>query len=259
MQKACSYRKLETGYCLLETMMSFKVVTLPETLDCGAIDDLTRRFEALRQDAVVRSVILTGAGDHFSIGLEPHAVSSNEAIEHSRRGQALTATIEGLEKPVIAAINGKAVDGGLEIALACTWRICSDQAEFGFSPTGIIPGFGGTLRLSRTIGKARAHELLLTGRRINSAEALAMGLVNQTLPDRSQLMIAAEEIAHQIGRNAPLAIKYALQAINYGSEMPLEDGLKLESALFGLCFATLDVREGTMAFLEKRSADFKGK
>ncbi|QQS46938.1 MAG: enoyl-CoA hydratase/isomerase family protein [Acidobacteriota bacterium] len=225
------------------------IITIPERLDDGAIDALRERVEALRDDAAVRSVILTGEGEAFCRGLETPQVD-----RAGRRRPALISAIEGLGKPVIAAVNGDAIDAGLEIAVACTWRISVDRA--GFALTGA--GFGGASRLSRVIGKSRTHELILTGRRLEASEALAVGLVNQVLPDRAGLMSAAEDLAGQIARNAPLAVKYALDAVNAGSEMSLEAGLRLESTLFALCFATHDVREGARAFLEKRPPDFRG-
>ncbi len=226
-------------------------ITIPERLDDGSIEALRERVEALRDDAAVRSVILTGEGEAFCRGLETPQV---DRAGRRQEWSALISAIERLGKPVIGVVNGDAIDAGFEIAVACTWRICVDQA--GFALTGA--GFSGSSRLSRLIGKSRTLELILTGRRLEASEALAVGLVNQVLPDRAGLMRAAEDLAAHIGRNAPLAVKYALDAVNDGSEMSLEAGLRLESALFALCFATLDVREGARAFLEKRPPDFKG-
>jgi enoyl-CoA hydratase len=180
--------------------------------------------------------------------------------EFTQRGQSVLNLIENLGKPVIACINGFALGGGCEIALASTLRLASENAKLGQPEVklGIIPGYGGTQRLPRLIGKGPAIEMLLSGEMISAQEAYRIGLVNEvTAP--GDLIARAEAIAQKIIANAPLAVQYALEALNKGMEMPLSEGLYLEATLFALSCATEDKREGTMAFLEKRHAEFKGK
>jgi enoyl-CoA hydratase len=168
--------------------------------------------------------------------------------------------IENLGKPVIACINGFALGGGCELALACTMRLASDNAKLGQPEVklGIIPGYGGTQRLPRLVGKGLAMQMVLAGEMITAQEAHRIGLVNEVVAP-AQLIARAEAIAVKIIANAPLAVQYAMEAVNKGMEMTLAEGLFLEAALFGVCCATEDKREGTAAFLEKRAAAFKGK
>jgi enoyl-CoA hydratase len=168
--------------------------------------------------------------------------------------------LETLGKPSIAAINGFALGGGCEVALACTMRIASKNAKLGQPEVklGILPGYGGSQRLPRLVGKGVAHELILTGEMITADEALRIGLVNRVV-ELSELLATAEAIAKKIVANAPLAVKYAMEAVERGMEMPQEEGMFLEATLFGLCCATEDMREGTRAFLEKRPAKFEGR
>jgi len=168
--------------------------------------------------------------------------------------------MENCGKPVIACINGYALGGGCEIAMACTLRLASDNAKLGQPEVklGIIPGYGGTQRLPRLVGKGLAMQLVLSGEQITAQEAYRIGLVNEVVP-QGELIARAEAIARKIIANAPLAVQYAMEAVNHGLDMTLAEGLYLEATLFGVCCATEDKREGTTAFLEKRPAQFKGK
>lgn len=233
-------------------------------LDAAMVATLSDVFSRLRDDQAVRVVILTGAGDAFSIGAnvgQIQALTSEEAGKLSRAGQALIDSIENLGKPVIAAINGAAYGGGCELALACAWRIASPSASFALpeSSFGLPPSLGAATRLPRIVGKARALEMVLTGEPINADEALRIGLANRIVNQPEELLPVCIELAERISRNAPLAIKYALEAVNRGSELHLADGLRLESALFALCFASKDAKEGTEAFLAKRQPMFEGR
>jgi enoyl-CoA hydratase len=183
-----------------------------------------------------------------------------EAKAYTHRGQAVLDLIENLGKPVIACINGFALGGGCEIAMACTMRLASENARLGQPEVklGIIPGYGGTQRLPRLVGTGFAMQLLLTGEMISAQEAHRIGLVNEVLP-ADRLMARAEEIAAGIIANAPLAIQYCMEAVNQGMNMTLQEGLFLEATLFSVCCATEDKNEGTRAFLEKRAANFQGK
>src|SRR5208283_1004489 len=226
--------------------------------------DLRTAFENARDDGAVRGVILTGAGDRaFVAGADiselAHATAL-EAEESSRFGQKVLDLIENLGKPVIAAINGFALGGGCETAMACTIRIAVESAKFGQPEVklGVLPGAGGTQRLPRLVGKGRALQLILTGEMINAQEAYRIGLVNEVVPT-ANLISRAEAILKQIFSNAPLAIKYSLEAVNKGLETSQDEGLALEASFFGLCAGTEDKKEGTSAFLEKRAPRFQGR
>jgi enoyl-CoA hydratase len=226
--------------------------------------DLAAAFHEARDDADVRGVILTGAGDRAfiagaDIGELAH-LGAFEAQESSRFGQEVLDLIENLGKPVIAAINGFALGGGCETAMACTIRIAVESAKFGQPEVtlGLIPGGGGTQRLPRLVGKGRALQLILSGEMIGAQEAWRIGLVNEIVP-AAQLIARAETILKKIASNAPIAIKLALEAANKGAETSQSEGLLLEAAYFGLCAATDDKREGTNAFLEKRAPQFHGR
>lgn len=233
-------------------------------LDSATIGELLRAFLLARSDQDVRAVVLTGAGRKAFIAgadiAEMASLSPDAARRFAERGQQLTLLIESMSKPVIAAVNGFALGGGCEIALSCHIRVASEAARFGQPEVkiGLLPGFGGSQRLPRLIGKGRALELLLTGGMIDAGEASRIGLVNKVVPADS-LVEAAVGIAGVIAANAPLAIEYCMAAVASGLEMPLEEALRMEAALFGLCFASDDMREGTSAFLEKRPARFTGK
>jgi len=227
-------------------------------------EDLRAAFEDARDDAAVRGVILTGAGDKAFIAgadiSELAHVTSVEAEKSSSYGQEVLNLVENLGKPVIAAINGYALGGGCETAMACTIRIAVENAKFGQPEVtlGLIPGGGGTQRLPRLVGKGRALQLILSGGMINAQEAYRIGLVNEVVP-AAQLITRAEAILNQIFRNAPLGVKYSLEAVNKGLETSLAEGLSLEASLFGICAGTEDKEEGTTAFLEKRKPQFQGK
>src|ERR1700730_2720208 len=226
--------------------------------------DSKRAFEDARDDGAVRGIILTGAGDKaFIAGAdigELAQVTAVEAERSTRNGQAVLDLIENLGKPVIAAVNGFALGGGCETAMACTIRGASENAKFGQPEVklGIIPGAGGTQRLPRLVGKGRALQLILSGEIISAQEAYRIGLVNEVVP-AAELITRAETILKQIFSNAPLAVKYSLEAVNKGLETSQTEGLSLEASLFGLCAGTEDKKEGTQAFLQKRAAQFQGR
>ncbi len=226
--------------------------------------DLRTAFETARDDAAVRGVILTGAGNKAfiagaDIGELAH-LAAYEAEQSSRFGQGVLDLIETLGKPVIAAVNGFALGGGCETAMACTLRVAADIAQFGQPEVmlGLVPGGGGTQRLPRLVGKGRALQLLLSGEMISAQEAHRIGLVNEVVP-AADLIARAEAILKKIASNAPIAVKLALEAANRGVEMSQGDGLLLEASYFGLCAATDDKKEGTSAFLERRAPQFHGR
>jgi enoyl-CoA hydratase/carnithine racemase len=226
--------------------------------------DLQTAFEAAREDAEVRGVILTGAGDKaFIAGADIGELAHLSAIEgevSSSFGQQVLNLVENLGKPVIAAINGFALGGGCETAMACTIRIASETAKFGQPEVklGVLPGAGGTQRLPRLVGKGQALQLILTGEIITAQEAYRIGLVNEIVP-AANLTSRAEAILKQIFANAPIAIKHSLTAVNKGLETSQDEGLALEASFFGLCAGTEDKKEGTSAFLEKRAPRFQGR
>jgi enoyl-CoA hydratase/carnithine racemase len=226
--------------------------------------DLRTAFEDARRDAAVRGVIITGAGDKaFIAGADIGELASLTAVEaedSTRDGQAVLDLIENLGKPVIAAVNGFALGGGCETAMACTIRIASENAKFGQPEVrlGIIPGAGGTQRLPRLIGKGRALKLILSGEIINAEEAHRIGLVNEVVPS-PDLITRAEAILAEINSNAPLAVKFSLEAVNQGLETSQSEGLLLEASLFAICAASEDKKEGTSAFLQKRAPQFHGR
>ena len=226
--------------------------------------DLRTAFEDARDDAAVRGVILTGAGDKAFIAgadiSELARVTAFEAEQSSRFGQEVLDLIEDLGKPVIAAVNGFALGGGCETAMACTIRIAAEHAQFGQPEVklGLVPGGGGTQRLPRLVGKGRALQLILSGGMISAQEAYRIGLVNEIVP-ATDLMTRAEAILKQISANAPIAVKFALEVTNKGLETSQSEGLLLEASYFGLCAATEDKKEGTSAFLEKRAPQFQGR
>jgi enoyl-CoA hydratase len=233
-------------------------------LNRQTMGELGQALATAKADASVRVLILTGAGEKaFIAGADINELAQRTPVdgkEFSLVGQAVIHMLETIGKPSIAAINGFALGGGCELALACSIRIASKAARLGQPEVklGILPGYGGTQRLARLCGKGAAHELVLTGEMISADEAQRIGLVNRVY-EPAELMPAAEAMAKKIAANAPLAVQYAMEAIEHGMEMPQEEGLFLEATLFGLCCATEDMREGTKAFLEKRPAQFKGK
>jgi enoyl-CoA hydratase len=233
-------------------------------LNAETVEEIYQVFAAAHDDANVKAVILTGGGEKaFVAGADINELAQKTPItgkETSERGQFILAYIERFPKIVIAAINGFALGGGCEIALACHIRIASEKAQIGLPEVtlGIIPGYGGTQRMARLLGKGKALELICTGDRVGAAEAERIGLVNKVVP-ADQLMAVAEEVARKIMSRGPLAIRAAIEAVNMGSEMSIREGEFLEATLFGLLCASDDTKEGMNAFLEKRPANFKGK
>jgi enoyl-CoA hydratase len=241
-------------------------INRPEKLNAlndQVMGDLKACFQSIEQDAETRAVILTGAGDKaFVAGADIGVLAVQTPVQgkdRSVRGQQVLDFIENLGKPVIAAVNGYALGGGCELAMACTLRVASENAKFGQPEVklGIIPGYAGTQRLPRLVGKGRALELILAAEPINAAEAWRIGLVNQVVPAKD-LMTTCEVLARKIMANAPLAVRFAMEAVNHGLEMSAEQGQFLEATLFGLCCTTADMKEGTRAFLEKRPPKFTG-
>jgi enoyl-CoA hydratase len=231
-------------------------------LNVAVFDDLTRLVEELRERDDAAGVIFTGAGRAFVAGadiseLEPHGAVAAKAL--ARRGQLVFNRLEALPKPVIAAVNGFALGGGCELAMACHVRIASEAAKFGQPEVklGLIPGYGGTQRLPRLVGKGRALQLLMTGEIIDAAEAYRIGLVNRVVP-AADLMKTAREMMTAMLANAPLALAGCIEMVNRGYDVSMGDALAMEASAFGLLAATEDKREGTRAFLEKRAAAFKG-
>jgi enoyl-CoA hydratase/carnithine racemase len=226
--------------------------------------DLRTAIEDARDDTSVRGVILTGAGNKAFIAgadiSELAHVAAFEAEKSSRFGQEVLDLVENLGKPVIAAVNGFALGGGCETAMACTIRIAVETARFGQPEVtlGLIPGGGGTQRLPRLVGKGRALQLILSGEMISAQEAYRIGLVNEIVP-AADLITRAEAILKKIASNAPIAVKLALEAANKGMDASQGEGLLLEASYFGLCAATEDKKEGTTAFLEKRAPQFRGR
>jgi len=233
-------------------------------LNQATIAELQSVFAAVRTDDSIRAVIITGAGDKaFVAGADISELAqadSRNGKDLAQRGQAAFTAMEECGKPVIAAINGFALGGGCELALACTLRIASENAKLGQPEVklGLVAGYGGTQRLPRLVGKGAALQLLLTGEIISAQEALRIGLVNEVVP-AERLMPRAEEIARAIAAVAPIAVRHTLEAVHHGYDQALSDGLFLEASLFGLCCATDDKAEGTRAFLEKRPATWKGR
>jgi enoyl-CoA hydratase/carnithine racemase len=254
---------------LLEKKNGIAYVTInrPKVLNAlnmATVEELRAVFHDIKTDEAIRVAILTGAGEKaFVAGADINELAQQNAVngkKYAHRGQNVLNLIENLGKPVIACINGFALGGGCELALACTMRLASDNAKLGQPEVklGIIPGYGGTQRLPRLVGKGLAMQMVLAGEMISAQEAHRIGLVNE-VTSAVELIPRAEAIAAKIIANAPLAVQYAMEAVNKGMEMTLAEGLFLESALFGVCCATSDKAEGTSAFLEKRPAAFRGK
>lgn len=247
--------------------IAYITINRPEKLNAlnmAVMEELRAAFTACKADADVRVIILTGAGEKaFVAGADIGELSKHNPIsakEYTHKGQSVLDLIEHLGKPTIACVNGFALGGGCELAMACTMRLASENAKLGQPEVklGIMAGYGGTQRLPRLVGKGLAMQLLLAGEPISAAEAHRIGLVNEVVL-QADLIKRAEEIAAKIIANAPLAIQYTMEAVNHGMELPLAEGLYLEATLFGVCCSTEDKNEGTKAFLEKRAANFAGK
>lgn len=232
-------------------------------LDRGVMDGLEQHFREAHSDDAVRGVIITGAGEKsFVAGADIRQFQELDALEGHRfalRGQAIFNQIEDMPKPVVAAVNGYALGGGCELALACHLRIASENAQFGQPEVdlGILPGYGGTQRLPRIVGRGLAMEMILTGERVSAQRALEIGLVNRVVP-RGVLLDFTRELLLKVAEKAPIAIRLALDALRV-SDQPLRQGLRYEAALFGQACASEDFREGTAAFLERRKASFLGR
>jgi enoyl-CoA hydratase len=233
-------------------------------LNLHTLDELRRVVLAIRYDASVRCVVLTGAGEKaFVAGADINELAVQTPTggrDHAMAGQHVFDLVEGLGKPVIAAINGYALGGGCELAMACTLRIAADTARLGQPEInlGIIPGYAGTQRLTRLIGRGRALEMLLTGDAVTADEAYRVGLVNRVVP-AAELMNEARKLAGTLATKAPIAVRYIIDAVNKGQQMSFADAQAYEATLFGLVASTDDMREGTRAFLDKRKAEFKGR
>jgi enoyl-CoA hydratase len=252
----------------VETRDGVAVVTVSRpdklnALNARTMAEMEAAFDELGADPAVRGVILTGAGEKaFVAGADIGELATRSPLEGrelSARGQGVLEKIETLGKPVIAAVNGFALGGGCELALACHVRVASENAKFGTPEVrlGLMCGYGGTQRLPRLLGKGPALEMLLTGEMVDAQEALRIGLVNRVFP-RERLLPEAEELLRKMLANAPLSLRFTIEAVNDGLEMPLGPALDREAALFSLLCSTEDMREGTRAFLEKRPARFKG-
>jgi enoyl-CoA hydratase/carnithine racemase len=237
--------------------------TVLNALNRQTVDELRRAMLELKADATARAIVVTGAGPKsFVAGADINelaVLSPTAGREHALTGQHVFDVIENLGKPVIAAINGFALGGGCELAMACTLRIAADSARLGQPEIalGLIPGYAGTQRLPRLVGKGRALEILLTGAQIGADDALRIGLVHRVVP-AADLMTEARTLAAQLAANAPVAMRYIINAVNKGVEMPFAEACQYEATLFGLVASTDDMREGTAAFLEKRKPVFKG-
>jgi enoyl-CoA hydratase len=247
-------------------LIAYVTLNRPKVLNAlsqAVFSELKEVFGDARDDASVRGVILTGSGDKaFAAGADIAEMSTSTGVQaeaSTRHAQAVTELIESLGKPVIAAVNGFALGGGCELAMACTIRIASENAKFGQPEVklGIMPGAGGTQRLPRLIGKGRALQLILTGEIINIQEAYRIGLVNEVVP-LANLIPRAEAILNQINSNAPLGVKFSIDAVNKGLDGSVSEGLLIEASLFGICAGSEDKKEGTTAFLAKRTPQFRG-
>jgi len=250
-----------------EAPLGWIIINRPDklnALNAETIRELYSAFMSLRDDPEIKSVILTGSGDKaFVAGADIGELASLDQAtgkDYVLEGQELTKLIENFRKPVIAGINGFALGGGTELALACHVRIASENAKMGQPEVklGLIPGFGGTQRLARLVGKGKAMEIILSGKMIDAQESLSIGLVNLVVP-QSDLLSTCASFAGEMIVNAPLALEYSIRAINEGLDRSLPEGLLLEAELFGSACDSEDSKEGTKAFLEKRKANFQGK
>lgn len=254
---------------LLERDGAVAIVTInrPKVLNAlntQTMDELRHAVLDLKSDASVRVLILTGAGEKaFVAGADINELAvqtPTSGREHALAGQHVLDLIENMGKPVIAAINGFALGGGCELAMACTLRLAADTARLGQPEIalGLIPGYAGTQRLPRIVGKGKAMEMILTGTPITAEEAYRIGLVNRVVA-AAELMTEARALAGQLAKSAPIAMRYIINAVNKGIEIPFAEACQYEATLFGLVASTEDMREGTAAFLAKRKAEFKGR
>jgi enoyl-CoA hydratase/carnithine racemase len=267
MSSVASALKLENVVYDKKGPIAYVTLNRPKVMNAlnkATIHELRAAFEDARDDSSVRGAILTGAGEKaFAAGADIAEIANNTAVEAeeaTRRGQALTDLIENLGKPVIAAVNGFALGGGCELAMSCSIRVAGESAKFGQPEVklGVMPGYGGTQRLPRLVGKGRALKLILSGDIIDAAEAYRIGLVDELVPD-AHVIERAEIVLKKIIANAPISVKYALEAVNKGLETSVAEGLLIEASLFAVCASTDDKKEGTSAFLEKRAPKFQGR
>src|SRR5215213_1680093 len=245
-------------------VVTFNRPKVLNALNTQTLSELAAAMESFKSDAGVRAIILTGAGEKsFVAGADINELAVQTPVEgqqHARRGQQIFDAIENLGKPVIAAINGFALGGGCELAMACTIRLAADTARFGQPEInlGIIPGYAGSQRLPRLVGKGIALEMMLTGEMVTAQRAYEIGLVNRVVP-AAELVAEAKKLAHTLASKAPIAIRYIIEAVNQGLDAPLPVGQFLETSLFGTIASSEDMKEGTKAFLEKRKAVWQGK
>jgi len=247
--------------------VAFVTINRPDKLNAlndSVMEELSRAVEEIASRGDIAGAIVTGAGPKaFVAGADIGDLAKQGPFDgkaRALRGQAILRRLETCGKPVVAAVNGFALGGGCELAMACHLRVASQSAKFGQPEVklGIAPGYGGTQRLPRLVGKGRALELILTGRTIDAEEAQRIGLVNRVVPGE-KLMDEAEQLLRGILAMGPLAVNLSMEAVDHGLDLPLDEGLLLEANHFGLLAATEDMREGTAAFLEKREAKFRGK
>jgi enoyl-CoA hydratase len=267
MASSASALKLENIVYEKKGPIAYVTLNRPKVMNAlnkATINELRVAFEDARDDSAILGVVLTGGGDKaFAAGADIAEIANNTAVEAeeaTRRGQGLTDLIENLGKPVVAAVNGFALGGGCELSMACTIRVAAERAKFGQPEVklGVIPGYGGTQRLPRLVGRGCALKLILSGDIIDAAEAYRIGLVDEIVPD-ANLIERTEAILKKIIANAPLSVKYALEAVNKGMETSVAEGLIIEASLFAICASTADKKEGTSAFLEKRAPKFQGR
>jgi enoyl-CoA hydratase/carnithine racemase len=267
MSSPASALKLENVLYEKKGPIAYITINRPKVLNAlnaKTISELRSAFEEARDDFEVRGVIFTGAGDKsFAAGADISEMANDTPLtaqEKTRSGQALTDLIENLGKPVIAAVNGFALGGGCELSMASTIRIAAETARFGQPEVkiGVMPGYGGTQRLPRLIGRGRALQLILSGEIIDAQEAYRIGLVNEVVPG-ANLIARAEAVLNQFISNAPVGVKYSIEAVNKGLDTSLAEGFLLEASLFAICAGTEDKKEGTSAFLAKRAPKFQGR
>jgi enoyl-CoA hydratase len=245
-------------------VITFNRPKVLNALNAQTLTELSTAIAAFKDDASVRAIVLTGAGEKsFVAGADINELAVQTPVQgkaHARRGQQVFDSIEQMGKPVIAAINGFALGGGCELAMACTLRLAADTARFGQPEInlGLIPGYAGSQRLPRLVGKGAALEIMLTGDMISAQRAYEIGLVNRVVA-AAELMNEARKLAHLLASKAPIAIRYIIEAVNQGLDSPLTAGQILETSLFGTIAASDDMKEGTKAFLEKRKAVWQGK